>query len=292
MNKYAVCILTYGRAENLDTYNTLRKKWYKWKVYLILSSDDDKIDDYRNKFIKEKNVEIIVFDKKKYRRKFDIWDNFYDDKKDKVVVYARNAVFDLIKEKWEKYFLVLDDDYIDFSIRYPDNNKLLRKKIKDINNIFEIFFTFLDNNKNVDCIAFAQDWDYIWWVQNRFFKKEWYQWIKRKIMNVFFCDVDRKFEFMWRINEDVNCYTDNWKRWKIFLTNPLISVQQKITQSNKWWLTDIYLNLWTYVKSSYTILFNPSTTKIWLMWNKDKRIHHNIIWKYAVPYIIEEKYKK
>lgn len=57
-------------------------------------------------------------------------------------------------------------------------------------------------------------------------------------------------------------------------------------------MTEVYLNQGTYVKSFYTVMLNPSAVKINLMGNKDKRLHHKILWKNAVPKILSENYKK
>ena len=105
-NNFAIFILSYGRCDSLDTLNTLSKTNYKGKIYIVCSSDDKTLSQYKKKY---KNV--LVFDKNDYQGKFDIGDNFNHKK---VVVYARNAVFDLANENGIEEFLVLDDDYIHF----------------------------------------------------------------------------------------------------------------------------------------------------------------------------------
>ena len=71
-----------------------------------------------------------------------------------------------------------------------------------------------------------------------------------------------------------------------------ISVEQLQTQSNLGGLTDIYLNLGTYIKSFYSVILMPSAVKIDLMGNKNKRLHHKVKWNYCVPKILNEKFKK
>ena len=114
----------------------------------------------------------------------------------------------------------------------------------------------------------------------------------KKVMNSFFCRTDRPFKFYGKINEDVNCYILDGSRGGLYLTLTEISLEQLQTQSNKGGLTDIYLNLGTYVKSFYSVICMPSCAKVALMGNCNMRLHHKIKWNNCVPKIINEKYKK
>ena len=98
MNDYAVFILTYGRSKKVYTYNSLKKQNYTGDIFLICSDDDKELNDYKNNY-----DNVVVFKKEDYENSFDIGDNF-DDKR--VVVYARNAVFDIANKLGIKYFIV------------------------------------------------------------------------------------------------------------------------------------------------------------------------------------------
>ena len=75
---------------------------------------------------------------------------------------------------------------------------------------------------------------------------------------------------------------------KKIITSLMNSVVQKETQSNSGGLTDIYLELGTYVKSFYSVIAAPSCVKVALMGDKQIRLHHAVTWKNAVPKIIRE----
>ena len=111
-------------------------------------------------------------------------------------------------------------------------------------------------------------------------------------MNSFLCSVDRPFQFVGRINEDVNTYTHFQSKGYLFLTIVNASLTQRGTQSNPGGMTDIYLDNGTYIKSFYTILFQPSSVKIGIINSKHKRLHHSINWIKTVPQIIREEWKK
>jgi len=57
-------------------------------------------------------------------------------------------------------------------------------------------------------------------------------------------------------------------------------------------LTEVYKDNGTYVKSFFSILYNPSCVKISVMNANNKRIHHSIKWINTTPMILNEKFKK
>ena len=280
---FAVFILTYGRAEKIKTLKTLKRFGYTGKIYFICSDDDKQL----NKYIELYTNQVVVFSKKEYKNTFDIGDNFEDER---VVVYARNACFDLAKKVGVKYFLVLDDDYTDFSYRF--NSELSYNKGRGyINNVDDIFKAVLDYYKTIPAktIALSQNGDWIG-GHNSGWAKELK--LKRKCMNSFFCSTERPFKFTGRINEDVNAYTRLGAVGDLFLTIPNVSLKQTDTQANDGGLTEIYLSQGTYVKSFYSVMFSPSSVKVAMLNTERSRLHHRVSWNNAIPVILNEKHKK
>ena len=195
MKKFAVFILSHGRANNVITIHTLRKCGYTGKIYIIIDNEDDQADQYR----KIKDVEdVIVFDKSKEIEITDTADNFKDHR---LVVYARNKCHDIAKQLGLDYFLELDDDYTDFTIRYDENGILKAKKILNFDKLADLFIDFLDKS-NALTVAFAQGGDFIGGSYGTAYKNK----VLRKAMNCFFCKTDRPFKFSGSTNEDVNAY--------------------------------------------------------------------------------------
>ena len=280
-NNFAVFILTFGRPDNIKTYKTLDRFGYTGKKYLICSTDDKKLDKYKSKY----KDEVISFNKDDIE--FDIGDNF-DDKR--VVVYARNACFDIAKKLGITYFLQMDDDYTDFSYRFDD--KLYYNQGRGyINNVDDIFIALLKFYKSIPAksIAMSQNGDWIGGDQSGMAKKLA---LKRKCMNSFFCSTERPFKFMGTINEDVNIYTRLGSVGNLFFTIPNVSLKQTDTQSNKGGMSDIYEASGTYIKSFYSVLFSPSSVKVSVLNTENARLHHRVSWNNAVPKILNEKYKK
>lgn len=278
---FAVFILSYGRADRVYTISTLRKGGYTGKIYIVCSDDDKTIQEYKAIY----GSSVIVFSKEDYKGKFDIGDNFKDDR---VVVYARNANFDIAKRLGIEYFLQLDDDYTSMEYKLPMPDKLVGVAVKNLDRVFDYFVDFYKNT-GVKSIALAQGGDFIGGKDNKIHSRVFYQ---RKLMNCYFNRTDNPYTFYGRINEDTTCYVTNGMRGILFLTCPLVSVTQKQTQANNGGLTEIYLDTGTYVKSFYSVMFCPSAVKVRAMGDKHYRLHHSVKWANAVPVIIDEQYKK
>ena len=279
---FCIFILTHGRPDKVVTMDTIRKAGYDGRVYIVIDNEDKKQQEYINKFGVEN---VIIFDKLAISKTFDEFDNFNDRR---AIVYARNACFEIAKDLGIKYFLQLDDDYTAFKFRvnnlgeHPKSCPNIRKTL---GKVFEAVLNYY-KSINVSSIAFSQGGDWFGGESN-FGKLP-----KRKAMNTFFCCTERPFQFIGRINEDVNTYTYFQSLGNVFFTIPLIQMDQLQTQSNKGGMTDIYLSNGTYTKSFYTIICAPSCTSINLMGRTNRRLHHSIEWDYAVPCIIDDKYKK
>lgn len=281
-NDFAVFILSHGRADRVLTVDALKKHGYTGKYYIILDNEDDSISSYQNTF---GNDNIIIFDKLAKSKECDTCDNLPERN---IVLYARNSCHDIAKSLGITYFLELDDDYTCFRSRYLDSEGVLRTKyVEDFDSIINAFIEFLDTS-GAYAVAFAQTGDFIGGSGSKVFKER----ITRKVMNAYFCRTDKPFEFMGRINEDVNMYVTLGSRGKLFFTIAQLSLDQCTTQQHSGGLTESYLALGTYVKSFYTVINNPSSVKVYVMGGSHKRIHHLIDWNKAVPKIISSNFKK
>lgn len=279
-NDFAVFILTHGRPDNVITLKTLKKQGYTGRYYIVIDNEDDKEEEYREKF----GDKVVQFDKLAISETFDTADTQEDRR---TIVYARNACFDIAEDLGIKYFLELDDDYTTFSYRYVRDGKLVGRICKQLDRLFESMIDFLESSGALT-VAFAQMGDFIGGKDGGNFKKH----VLRKAMNTFFCKTENKFQFVGRINEDVNTYTLLGNQGKLFLSITDAAINQKQTQANKGGMTDVYLDGGTYVKSFYSVIFSPQCVKISVMGESHRRIHHHVNWKYCTPMIINEKWRK
>ena len=138
-------------------------------------------------------------------------------------------------------------------------------------------------------VAMAQNGDFIGGAQGSFAKRLK---LGRKCMNTFICSTDRPFQFVGRINEDVNTYTSVAGRGLLLLTVPNVAIIQVQTQAGSGGMTDIYLANGTYIKSFYSVIFSPSCVTVYPMGPISPRLHHRVSWNNAVPKILSESTKK
>lgn len=277
---FAVFILSHGRSDRVHTLKPLRKGGYTGRWYIIIDDEDDQAEDYKQRY----GDHVYQFSKSAYDGAFDIMD-MHNDRR--VVVYARNACFEIAKQLGVKKFLVLDDDYNAFMFRWSEGKGLKHAMCQNLDELFAAMVNFLDVSGALS-IAFAQGGDFIGGLDGGTYKKK----ILRKVMNTWFCDVDKPFEIIGRINEDTNTYVFLGTQGKLFFTITDVMVNQLQTQSNAGGLTDIYIDRGTYVKSFYTVMCAPSCVKIAAMGDKHYRIHHKINWACCTPMIVNEKWRK
>ena len=281
-SSFACFILSHGRADNVKTYDCLRKQGYTGKIFIVVDDEDKQVGEYRERY----GGEVIVFSKEEAARITDPMDNFHDRR---TPLFARNALWGIAKSVGVDYFLELDDDYSEIIFKF-DNQLRWAGSITsyEFDKIFDAHIDFLRTTPTT-VIALAQGGDFIGGPGGLFGKKIF---LRRKTMNAFFCRTDRPFYFYGTMNDDVNGYLRNGNIGILHFTNNLLSVQQGATQQNKGGITELYLDRGTYHKSFYSVMIAPSAVKISTLGPSDPRIHHRIIWRLAVPKIIDAKWKK
>ena len=277
---FCVFILTHGRARNVITYKTLERQGYTGKLYIVIDNEDDQENEYRKIF----GDKVLQFDKLEVAKTFDTMDL---SEERRTIVYARNVCFDLAKQVGCRYFLELDDDYVSFMHRSLVNGKLIGIDFTNLDETFEAMLEFLDATQ-ADTVAFAQGGDYIGGKDGGNFKKK----VLRKVMNTFFCDTEKPFKFIGRINEDVNTYTRLGSTGWLGLTITDACIVQKQTQTNSGGMSTVYNESGTFLKSFYTVMIMPSAVVVADMGGSHRRIHHKVFWDRCVPKILNERYRK
>lgn len=283
---FVAFILSHGRADRVVTYDSLKKSGYTGRIVIVLDNEDPSAPEYISRFGSEN---VVIFDKAAIAETFD--EGVPGDRR--TIVYARNACFDIARKLGYRYFIELDDDYTVFEWRF-DNRLRYITKDKAVCNLDAVFDIMLDFFKKIPAksIAMAQVGDYLGGGAGGEGKQLR---TKRKAMNSFICDTERQFTFLGRINEDVNTYTRNTSTGDLFLQIQQVCLLQKQTQSNAGGMTEVYLDSGTYLKSFFTVMYQPSSVKVRTMGNEyvnQKRLHHRVNWMLTAPKILKEKFKK
>jgi glutaredoxin-related protein len=278
---FAAFILSHGRAARVDTYDSLRRSGYTGRVVLLVDDEDATLDDYRARF----GDEVETFSKAAAAARFDEADNF-GARDRRAVVYARNACFDVAERLGLETFVELDDDYVDFRHKRDGEGRYIhRREIADLDAVFDAILDYYLSIPALS-VAMAQGGDFFGGSSGRWDVP------KRKAMNSFFCSVSRRFDFRGRVNEDVTTYVLLGSRGDLFLTLPMVALQQRQTQGNEGGMTGLYLDGGTYVKTFYTVVQAPAAVRVSVMGSVYPRIHHEVTWGRAVPKIIPEEFAK
>lgn len=272
---FCTFIISHGRPDKVITYPTLLRAGYTGKVYIVIDDEDKTGDAYRKKF----PGIVLTFSKEEVSKTFDEGDNSGNRR---TTSYVRNACFDLAKQVGCRYFLVLDDDYYIFGFRL---NKYVTIK-STIDDMLSCMIHFFENT-NILSLSISQGGDH---MGGRVAER-----LQRKAMNFFICSTDRRFNFVGRLNEDVNTYVSLSTTGGVFFTVFQLQLDQNQTQATSGGMTEAYLDAGTYVKSFFTVMYAPSCVKIGTMGDPrsgDYRVHHAINWNNAAPCILRESHRK
>lgn len=275
-HKYCVMICTHERAYNQMTIRTLKQMGITKDIFLIVDNEDGQKETY----IEEYRNQVIIFDKEKEEQKTDTLDNVGTRS---VVLFARNVAIREARKLGYEYVIVCDDDILSFSIRYVKKDKLKQKVIKK-QKLFSIMFEYM-SKANIDIVSFGNDLDYIG-GQDGLYKDG----IVRKANNIFFIKTNTDILFKSRFNEDTNtCYGLN-KKGRLIFDIPLVQAKTKAvgkgTQNGG--MKEAYKSMSDYLKSFYSIICMPDTSKIVV----DKKGNIRLKKKNVYPMIISERYKK
>ena len=280
-NDFCAFILTNGRPDHVTTYTLLRRSGYTGKIYIVIDDDDEAQDRYIERY----GDEVLIFSKDEIAATFDEGDNFSDRR---TITYARNACWQLAKQVGCKYFIQLDDDYNAFRYRLDGNRQYTNVIVKTLDRLFSLLVDYLTITPFLS-IAISQGGDHVGGGTGTYLKaiKS-----KRKAMNTFVCATDRPFQFVGRMNEDVNTYTGLQRRGGAFLSFMWMMVNQLPTQNTAGGMSEFYRNIGTYVKSFYSVMYAPSCVKISMLGTANRRVHHRVYWNNTAACIIDEKWAK
>lgn len=68
---FCVFIMSYGRADNVITLNLLKRFHYTGDWFIVCSTDDPTLEEYRKRYDKH----VLVFDKADIAKRMDVADN-------------------------------------------------------------------------------------------------------------------------------------------------------------------------------------------------------------------------
>ncbi|MCR4671976.1 MAG: hypothetical protein K5637_01900 [Lachnospiraceae bacterium] len=281
MNRFAIFILSHGRADTISTYDALRKSGYTGDMYVVIDNEDDQEGLYREKF----GSEIIQFDKRDYVAITDVADL---DEGRKIGVFARNFIQDKAKEMGYQFHLQLDDDIHGFGYRYiDDKGKLRTRPIHGMDRVLEAMCDYMASAP-ITSLSFGLQIYYVGGVESG----SWQQQMIPKTMTTFLMRADDVRYFNMRMNDDITTSALNVSRGSLYYTYMPVMVEIDGTQEQKGGMTEIYQDSGTYRKSFYSVMALPSCAKVSQMGITDMRVHHEIHWGNCAPKLLDERFRR
>ena len=268
-NNFAIFILSHNRADNIKTYDTLRKCGYTGKIYVLIDNEDLQTEIYKSRF----GDDLIVFDKKKQSVNSDSCDNFGNLS---TPLYARNYCFEIAKKLNLSHFIMADDDIYDLKhVFVNSDDKFIKNHIKNLDSIIESLIRFINTSKYISSCSFVFDSEYFGGKNGKF--KEG---LGRTIQQFILFKSDTDVRFLSSKNEDLNISIANFD--KLFFENFSLSVCSPIRGTNEGGI--LYTS--TYENNMYTLMIAPSCFKI--LGNGKMRKNNDRIY----PKIISWRFKK
>ena len=140
MHKLNYFILSYNKAEYIPTLEMLHNYGIN-NVYIVVSTDDPKLDEYK------KLPNVLVFDKETVKDKVDSIGSYAYTLK--LCTYARVFVDNYAITHDMRYICVLFDDIQSVEIRYIDNDMVRSSREFDLQKALDYYTELLDCNEHI-----------------------------------------------------------------------------------------------------------------------------------------------
>lgn len=267
--KFAIFILSHNRADRFDTLKLLNKSGCDYDWFVVISTDDKQIEEYK-KIVP--NDKILLFNKQEIKCDTMLSRHFFQPN---TAIYARNFIVDYAKDKY-KYFCMMDDDIkrLYFRIDVGGCMKTL-DATSYIKEICENLCEFLGSSKHLGGVGLKNNGGYFGGIiaLNK---------PNREIQQFMIFKSDDVRNFNGLVYEDAILSCVNFD--KLYLECPCVSVLSPQEGKNS---GGVSYDRKKYPPSLFWYVVCPSALKIIGLDGKRKRIN-----KYMYPVIINKKYKK
>lgn len=274
---FAVFILTHGRAKQQKTLNTLQKCGYTGRLFLVIDDEDEQGKAYREMY----GDQVVVFSKKKIEKFFDTMTN---RKEYRSVVYARNAVYAIARERNIRFAFTADDDITSLQFRVVRDNKLKGFNIYDSDALFESMSSYMDN-AGLAILGFSQAGAYVGGMNSGKYKDG----CQRMVSQAMLFDTEHPVMARGIFNEDLHMSFDAALSGRVVLSTMLVSITSPERTTNAGGLHDLYKDNNEYVRNFYSLMSYPSQVSIAQRKDTINLQIHKVM---SYPMILSDKYRK
>lgn len=140
-SSFCVFILSYKRATEQKTLESLIAHGYSGDWYIVCDDTDIELEEYKNIY----SDKVLVFSKEKYHKNTDTL--FNSPTPSESVVYARNFALDIARKLGYDYAFMMDDDLTGFVLRYERDMQLKSCKVTDMDSVLSEVVRFQKMSK-------------------------------------------------------------------------------------------------------------------------------------------------
>lgn len=276
---FACIIISHGRPHNIPTILSLKRSGYSGKFYILIDNEDKSQEQYLKNY-----EDVIIFNKNDFINKNHL---LFDKSLKNVAVHARNAAENIARKLKLDYYLLLDDDIINFHYRYADN-RLHSEKLYDLDSAINYYIKYM-SDAGIATIGLAHDGMFLGGNTQIFDSPQYSK--NRILANAFIRNL--KYDVCWGPDmcEDFITSINENNKSNVWITLPFIGIHCKKQGMNKsksdGGNSEAYLMNGNYGVAKYAVLAHPDCYKLSQnMWFKC--ISYDMI----VPRIISQEYKK
>lgn len=277
MKDFAVYILSHARANTQATEKSLRKAGYTGEIVFVVDDLDLERPIYEANF----GEQVSVFDKRAYADRSDSGKNKSGLA---AVLYARNAAYDIARERGHRWFVEMDDDFTGFATRIGKGNGTEERDIKTMDAWLGAYLEFFKRS-GVALLGIGTQGDYIGGKSSRACKYG----VKPTASGVMFCDTENRVRFVSSRNEDMSSDLLAWRGGQIVMSVLPMYFKTKLGKGAGG-MRETYATMSQYEMFMQPILWCPSSMKLKIV--KGGGMFQSVEKEYALPKIIREDKKK
>lgn len=275
---FPIFIPSYHRADNCKTaaYFANVIKWPKSLIYVFIDDEADDISEYEQ-MTNKLGVNLVVFSMQEARQRYDYVHRASVSRRS--AGQARNMMFDFAKNNGIDFYMVQDDDTIEYKIRWQN----LREK-KNKSAVIPVFLYMRDfmTRRKIGCFGLSQSGDLIGGCEDS-------KVYRPKVMNTTFYNVKYVYRGERGVQDDDTSNFAGMMNEGLFVgsTRYGLILHQAASATQKGGLTDLYNECKLLNKSLVVPIQFTSCCYAEKQERNGGRLHHRINYRYLMPKVIK-----
>lgn len=261
----------------MTTYKMLRDQGYTGDIIVVIDDEDEQRSLYEEIY-----EHVEVFCKEDYYQSSD----GVITGKQKAILYARNACYDIAERLGLLYFTEFDDDLNSIFLRYIEDGRCLSYKPTVLDSVFDMVLEGLDICDAVMGVSLMVQGDYIGGVASRAFRRA-----VRCCSQSFFLRTDRRVDFLASMNEGTCSCLIYGMRGKLFFGIPGTMLEAEPIGANTKMgngMDEFYKKMDSFSRSFMATIVRPDCVSPEFATDA---FRIRVSWENALPYIISERWK-